>query len=226
MNRITLVAAGLLALCAATARAQSEEELRAKELQERIKKEMAEIDELLLKADKSSPADAKAKIESVKKTIDELLKDVQGKQSSVCQNIDELVKLARYKKNGKGGQGGDAEGDGQGGQPQNQQRDKDRDPKELQKQGQKPEDQQGGREPKDKKPDDRDPGKQTDPGQLPPPQEKEKHERTDVSGRWGLLPGKVAEDMMQLSPDQLPEKYFRLIEQYYRRSNEKGKSRK
>ena len=42
-----------------------------------------------------------------------------------------------------------------------------------------------------------------------------------MSGRWGNLPPKVAEQFQNLSSDQFPEKYLKLIEQYYRLANEK-----
>lgn len=47
---------------------------------------------------------------------------------------------------------------------------------------------------------------------------KAKFERDDVAGRWGTLPGKVEEMLQQLSNDQFPERYKKLIEQYYRKS--------
>lgn len=47
---------------------------------------------------------------------------------------------------------------------------------------------------------------------------KAKFERDDVVGRWGTLPGKVEEMLQQLSNDQFPERYKKLIEQYYLKS--------
>jgi len=209
--------------------AQDADQIRAKELKERIKKQLAQIDEMLLAADKTSPEAVRELSEKTQKALDELLKDVQTQQSAVCNDIEELVRLAKKSQSGSG-QGDPQEGEEQGDQqPQGspQERERDADVDELKKQEQagkeesqpKPEGSEG-EEPKDGRPD-RQKGKQR-PGEKPPAELGE-FEREDVNGRWGVLPSKMAEQFMSLSPDQFPEQYRKLIEQYYRKANERAR---
>ena len=93
--RTTWIAA--LLLIPVSAFAQSEDEMRAKELIAKIQKEMSEIDKLLLEADSAGAAGESAeKLEEVAKSIEELLRSVQDNQASVVRDIEELVKLTKY----------------------------------------------------------------------------------------------------------------------------------
>jgi len=48
-------------------------------------------------------------------------------------------------------------------------------------------------------------------------------ERKDTSGDWGKLPPKVQELLRQYSDDQLPPRYRRLIESYYKLESKRAK---
>jgi hypothetical protein len=54
----------------------------------------------------------------------------------------------------------------------------------------------------------------------PPPQGATgEFERTDLSGRWGVLPPKEAEDLQRRNADEFPERYRHWMELYFRRVN-------
>lgn len=217
-KKLLLLAASCL-LAPAVAGAQTDDELRAKELIATIQKEMAEIDRLLLEADRASPARARDKLEDAVKNIEELLRQVQENQASCVRNIEELVRLTKYQKSNQPGQGG-----GQSGEqppPRNRERERDADPEQLKNQGQP----EGARpEPKgDDRPEhggpDHSPPEQRADGRERPPSERGQFEREDTAGRWGFLPPKVAEVFNAMREDQFPEKYRRLMEKYYQREN-------
>jgi hypothetical protein len=224
-----LSTAVLCAVLAGAASAQDGDELRAKELQAKIKKQMAEIDEILLSAEKSSPKAAAEKMEAVKRSLDELLKDAQTKQAEVVSDIEELVRMAKLKQSNQGGQGKSGATPPQSGQKPPPERGREPDVDELKQEGEKPQQPAPGEEPEPKdgeKPDSGQPDRQKETGDettgSPPPDAKDKFEREDTTGRWGVLPGKVEELLKQLSTDQFPERYKKLIEQYYRRSQKAG----
>lgn len=231
-NTIVGFAILLMSVCASSfASAQDGDELRAKELQAKIKKQMSEIDELLLSAEKSSPKAAAEKMAEVKRNLEDLLKDAQTKQAEVVSDIEELVRMAKMKQSKKGGQGqsGSPPPQPQGGQKPPPERGRDPDVDELKKEGEQPAgESQEGDEPKDgDKPESGAPDSEKDRSDestgSPPPDAKDKFEREDTTGRWGVLPGKVEELLKQLSTDQFPERYKKLIEQYYRRSQKADK---
>lgn len=220
-------------LGSSVAQAQSADEIRAKELQAKIKKDMAEIDALLLNAEKASPAATKEKLEEVKKNLDEMLKNVQSKQGQVMSDIEELIKLAKSRKNnGKSGQQGQQSDAPDSQQEQGGERQREQAPDELQRQQEQKEGQQSqgeqsesqqkpenGKDPKDGRAD-ASKGEQED-GQAKPEGEKGKFERDDVRGRWGVLPPKVAEQLQQLGAGNYAERYRTLIERYYRAQAER-----
>lgn len=223
MKRLTTTLCLALALCGG-AFAQDGDEMRAKELQAKIKKQMTEIDLILLSAEKSSPKDAADKMADVKKSLEEMLKDAQTKQSQVVSDIEELVRMAKLKQSQSGqGQSGSPPPPKGGGQKPSPERPRDPDSEELKKQGQnKPNEQDGKQNEDGQKPEGGGPDDQKDKAEdgkgVPPPDDKATFEREDTAGRWGTLPGKVEELLKQLSADQFPERYKKLIEQYYRRS--------
>lgn len=223
MKRLTTTLCLALALCGGVF-AQDGDEMRAKELQAKIKKQMSEIDEILLNAEKSSPKDAAAKMADVKKSLDEMLKDAQTKQSQVVSDIEELVRMAKMKQSQSGqGQSGSPPPPKSGGEKPPSERDREPDSEELKRQGQnKPGEEQDKQNEDGQKPEGGGPDDQKDKPEngegVPPPDDKAKFEREDTAGRWGTLPGKVEELLKQLSSDQFPERYKKLIEQYYRRS--------
>jgi hypothetical protein len=210
----------VIAFAGANALAQDGDELRAKELQAKIKRQMSEIDELLLNAEKADAATAKEKIDAVRKSIDELLKDVNGKQAEVVSDIEELVRMAKAKQSKNSPSSSGKQPPKNQESQQNPQRERDGEVDELKPQGEKPQGEQpqeGEQKPESGKPDDATPQKEDETGQKPP-DEKGAFEREDVSGRWGVLPGKVEEMFKKLSSERFPDRYRKLIEQYYRKS--------
>ena len=69
------------------------DQIRARELVQRIRKSMREIDSLLLKG--AEPAKVADELAANQRRIEELLKETESKSASVIQNIDELVKLTK-----------------------------------------------------------------------------------------------------------------------------------
>ncbi|MBK6941825.1 MAG: hypothetical protein IPH13_16735 [Planctomycetes bacterium] len=217
MKRI-LITLGSSFVLASFALAQDSDEMKAKQLIAQIKKDLAKIDDLLLRADEGVGADAKAAMDDVKKNIEKLLQQTRDAQNQVIDNIEELARLTKYKKSSES-QGESQNQQDQPPQQQNQEREKDREPENLKEQGQpKPQDQsQGERKPEDGEPE-KGKGEQRDEGMKPPPSETEKHEREDTRGRWGNLPPKVQEQIDARSYDRIPAKYRRILDEYYRKS--------
>lgn len=223
-----LAFAGALAASASAQSPLSEDELKAKELIAKIKKDMTEIDQLLLSVDEKSPAETRERMAAVAKNLDELLKQVKDQQGQVVKNIEELAALTKYSKGGSGECDNPSDDPKGGKQPKNGERSADPEVDKLKPQGE----QEGGQQPQPQQPQqgeqqpeeggpDRSKPEQRDGSAKPPDGAKSEFERQDTAGRWGVLPPKVAEILGDLSDDQLPPKYRKLIEQYYRLQNEK-----
>src|SRR5688572_8894659 len=91
------LASGLVAAFLAGGGASGQEtdpdQIRARELVQRIRRSMREIDSLLLKG--VEPAKVADELAANQQRIEELLKETESKSASVIQNIDELVKLTK-----------------------------------------------------------------------------------------------------------------------------------
>ncbi|MBI4881265.1 MAG: hypothetical protein HY812_16645 [Planctomycetes bacterium] len=213
--RHALLAALFFAACAAPLSAQQDDELRQRELIAKIRKEMARIDELLVKVDEKAPREAPEAMREAASDIDKLLEDVRGRQLEVVESIEELIRLAKVSECKSGAAGEcDQSGGGQGGS----ERGKDPEPEELKPQGQPAEAKPADQPREDPHAADREPEDASSRGKLPPA-ETGKFEREDLSGRWGVLPPKIAEMFQNLSPDQFPPRYRKLIEEYFRKAN-------
>ncbi len=217
----------LAALLAAPAICQHEQELEAKELIARIKKQMKVIDELLLDVDDSSPTAAKESIEQVTTDIEKLLKTVTEGQAKVIEDIEQLVRMTKYSQSNQG-QSGQQDPKSQS-QSQNRERDRDAEPDELKQQGEPKQsgadqkqqgEPEGQDEPRDGRADQQEPEQRDATSEAPPPETRQ-FERENVTGRWGNLPPKVGEMFQQLGPDRFPAKYMKLIDQYYYKANKK-----
>ena len=68
------------------------------------------------------------------------------------------------------------------------------------------------------RPDDASP-EQRDARRPPPPGATQPFERTDTSGRWGMLPPKEAEDLQRRNAEEFPLRYRRWMELYFDRVN-------
>jgi len=226
----TAVLAGSFMVMLASANAQDEDEQRARQLIEQIKKDMEQIDRMLMQVDGDGAAtaeDASERLEDVQRNIEELLNQVRDDQLQVVENIEELVRLTKYSQSQGGGGGGEEPPPSNGEQQKNRERSGDPEVEDLKYQGQpKPRDQdqqqgdqqQGGQEPKDGRPESGE-GEQ-EVGAKRPPGETGEFQQEDVSGRWGSLPPKAQNSISPASWERMPEKYRRIIEDYYRRSNE------
>ena len=214
----------------ASAQMTDPDQERARELVLRIRKSMREIDSLLLKG--AQPEKIEQALAANQKRIEELLKETESKSQAVIQNIDELVKLTKYQKSNSGGGGGspppEQQPQGSQGKPPPQ-REKSQDPQELSpqpKDGQQPKDgdppqdeqQNHDGDPKGGRPD-RSPPDQRDAKRPPPNGATGEFERTDTSGRWGMLPAKEAEDLQRRNAEEFPQRYRQWMELYFRRVN-------
>jgi hypothetical protein len=204
---------------AATERASSQERTpmepdnEAAKLVERIQEGMKKIDENLMEA---SASGVKEDLEENIRNIEKLLNDTQNMSSQVIQSLDQLIKSIKYKKCGSGS--GQSPPQPKGSQEQeNKPRDEQQDdsmkqnPQSQNEEGQeqdrpedgRPEDDRGNRQAKDD----------------PPPTDPERAEHTDVSGRWGVLPPKVQNDILNFNIEEFPQKYRKWLEEYYKRVN-------
>ena len=200
------------------------DQIRARELVQRIRKSMREIDSLLLKG--AQPDKIVEELAANQKRIEELLKETESKSESVVNSIDELVKLTKYQQQGKGGGGGPPPPEGKPRDSSSMpQREKSPESGDLQPQpkpeGGQPQEEQPKPEdgdPKSGGPDSKSP-EQQDARRPPPPGATGEFERTDVSGRWGVLPPKEAEDLQRRNADEFPQRYRRWMELYFQRVN-------
>ncbi len=203
------------------------------ELVAKIKKDLEEIDRLLLEAERDKTGSVKEKMAAAQKDIEKLLESAQKNQAQVVSNIEELVRMTKYVKNNSGGDSGDDSQSGGGDPKKQREREKEKDPGELlpQPQQQKPEQgeepKSGKEQPKNGKEEGGEPdhtkGEQETADHKKPPAEKGEFQRDDTSGRWGVLPQKEAELMQNWSDKQFPEKYRKLLYDFYRRANRADK---
>jgi ribosomal protein L12E/L44/L45/RPP1/RPP2 len=230
MRRATTVIAATLAFAgamsfspAARAQGMDPDAERARQLIHKIRTSMKEIDALLLKG--GDPAKIDAELAANQKRIEELLDETESKTKSVIQNLDELIKLGKKSSSSSPPpppSQGESEGEGQ--DQRGKKRDKSQDPQELQQQPEQkdqPQDQQPkpepkGGDPKDGKADPSD-GQQRDANKPPPLGPTGEFERTDLRGRWGMLPPKDAEELQRRSADEFPQRYRPWMELYFRR---------
>ena len=54
-----------------------------------------------------------------------------------------------------------------------------------------------------------------------PPKPPEKVDHPDISGRWGVLPPKIQDDILNFNIDNFPQKYRKWLEEYYKSINRK-----
>ena len=113
--------------------------------------------------------------------------------------------------------------------PPQPKRDKSQDPGELQKQPDQEKPQKSDPrdaddpkakegDPKSGKPDSHRP-QQKDADRPPPKGATGEFERADVSGRWGVLPPKEAEELQRRDAEEFPQRYRRWMELYFNRVN-------
>jgi len=204
--RIPRVAAAVLVT--ATTLAAQFDDLRAEAnreaLVERIKEQMHAIDDALLDAGEAE-------------SIREHLAGVKESHRGVIRDIEELIQSVKYQRSNSSSSSGapqqQQQQQQQGQQPQPQPRDADQrqpqsdsDPNQRIEDGTRPED---APQSADAQPEER-------PNTGLPPQETGDFLREDLDGRWGLLPPKLQERLMNLHVDDVPERYRQWLEAYTR----------
>lgn len=190
---------------------------------DRIREAMSRIDEALEQA-----VDAEAPVEGLDRAM--------ASHRQVIRDIDELISQIKYQKssNSSGGGGGQQsqsesqsqqqqsrESDGQNSpqpgesesQSQEQQGSEQEQGQQEGSEGEQPQQQGGGEEqPSDGM--DEQAGQQRDADQPPPPDDTGEFLRADTDGRWGLLPPKLSERLMNLHVDDVPARYRTRLDAY------------
>jgi hypothetical protein len=186
----------------------------AQALVERIKETLGQIDDALFEVPDADD-------------IGRALDEVAAAHEQAVRDLEELIKQAKYRQGqpnssgGGGGGGGGSDSPPQGNPPprpsdgsqnQDQQQDGGGSPEEQEQS----ENQQGdGEEPTDGLPQGSDPGMDRAGGD-PPPDPLSDPTRSDTDGRWGLLPPKVQERLMNLHIDDVPARYRDWLGAYVR----------
>jgi hypothetical protein len=178
---------------------------RMLELINRIKEGMKAIDANLLKA--GTPEDAKG----ADRTVESILNETRRKHRQVIKDIDELIRSVKYSQSSSSSQSNQQQ------QPKPQQKPQPRQEnpsdEDLKQNPQQPE---NGQRPEDDRPANNPPQQENSAGSRKDP-DPENVNHTDASGRWGLLPPKVQEDILNSNVEDLPQKYRKWLEEYYRR---------
>lgn len=204
----------LIALACLPAPAQDGGDELARKLVERIQQDLAEVDRLL---DTAATAEAVAP-----------LQDARAAHVRAISDLEELIRQVKYRRGGSpsssGGGGGGSSG---GSQPQRGADGRDQagqapSPQEQSQpsgdaQGRQPQpaDERGERQGEQAATQATEAGRQVD-GQQPPPQPVGDFLRRDTDARWGVLPPKLQERLMNLHVDDVPERYRTWLEAYVR----------
>jgi hypothetical protein len=200
----------------------------AEALVERIKQQLGQVDRALQEA-----ADAEA--------VTGQLAAARTAHLAVIRDLESLIKQIKYQRSQQGGGGGSPpqprppsgqepsssegqppprESDGSGApEPQSQQQGGE----EHEQQGDQP--QPGEEQPQGGGPDQDVPREGA--GSNPPPPDTAPYTREDTDARWGLLPPKMQERLMNLHVDDVPERYRAWMDAYIRELNrlEQGERR-
>src|SRR5262245_21841953 len=183
----------------------------AAQLVQRIQQDLSEVDKQLEQA-------------AAEDELGSQLKDAREAHVRAIAGLEDLIKQIKYRRSKSPSSGGD----GGGGSTQSQPRGADDrsqaesapQPQPQPQAGGKPEprDQQsGGQQPRDGQPDPSQ-GTQRD-GQQPAPDAVSDFLRSNTDARWGVLPPKMQERLMNLHVDDIPERYRTWLEAYVRELN-------
>jgi hypothetical protein len=181
-------------------------------LVDRVKQQLAAVDEALqLAADADQAADD---LEAARKA-----------HLSVIRDIEELIKQVKYcesqSQSRSGSAGSGRPQDGSTGEPPPQAAPRESDGEahsQPQAGSQPPQPEPANGTPESGRADQRPPG-QEDARKPPPPPETGRYERQDTDARWGLLPPKIQERLMNLHVDDMPERYRVWMDAYIRKLN-------
>ncbi|GJM21170.1 MAG: hypothetical protein DHS20C15_10850 [Planctomycetota bacterium] len=200
----------------------ADSELSDEALVERIRETLNRVDDALLET--SEARDAR-----------EGLAAVREHHLQVIRDLEKLISNQKYRKGGSGGSGGSPEGDpspspsqgesapresdgssspkpgeGEASQPESGEESGASGSEQEQEQPSSPE----GSTPQSGAGDDS--AGRNEPGGPPPPDSIEPVTREDVDERWGLLPPKLQERLMNLHVDDVPARYRTWMEAYVR----------
>jgi len=197
----------------------------AEELVQRIQDSMQKIDDNLMNAQAEGVGNS---LEENIRNIEKLLDETRQQSGQVIQDLEDLIQSVKYQQCSSGGSSDsppppDPNKSEQ--KPENQPR------SEQEEQGlQKHDDASKSNDPKEDgkpengKPDDS-PGSKTQSKTPPTPGDSEKTDHPDVSGRWGVLPPKIQNDILNFNIESFPQKYRKWLEEYYKRINRQKKNR-
>jgi len=184
----------------------------AAKLVQRIQQDLAEVDKQLEQA-------------AGEDKLGEELKSAREAHVRAIAGLEDLIKQIKYRRSQNPSQ---SDGGGGGGQGQAQPRGADDrsqaesahapQPEPGGKEQQQKKEQQGGQKPQGGQPDPTQ-GVQRDGQQPPPPSATEDFLRRDTDARWGVLPPKLQERLMNLHTDDIPERYRTWLEAYVRELN-------
>ena len=184
----------------------------AAKLVQRIQQDLAEVDKQLEQA-------------AGEDQLGDEIKSAREAHVRAISGLEDLIKQIKYRRSQNPSQ---SDGGGGGGQGQAQPRGADDrsqaesaqapQPKEQGGKESKPEQKPGGSKPQDGQPN-ATPGAQRDGQQPPPPSATEDFLRRDTDARWGVLPPKLQERLMNLHVDDIPERYRTWLEAYVRELN-------
>jgi len=200
-------------------------EMSDEALVKRIRETLVRIDEALLESSEAS--DARAGLAAVRE-----------RHLQVIRDLETLIKNQKYRPGGSGGGGGESSDSPSGpssGESQARPSDGSGAPQPGEEDAQAPdtgesesssgserEQEQSasqGAEPQGAGADDTDPGSNSAGAGPPPPDTISPVTRQDVDERWGLLPPKLQERLMNLHVDDVPERYRAWLEAYIRSMN-------
>ena len=194
----------------------TDEAAQQEALVQQIRENLALIDQLLLDASEADDVGAG-------------LSDVRKKQVDVVTDLEELIKQIKYQRSSSSSSSGQSDSPPQdqnqppprqsdGQQQQDQQGQQPQSPQEQQQGDQQQEgqeqQQQGQERPQGGQPDNQQPTQQD--GGPPPPDPLGDFTREDTDDRWGLLPPKLQERLLNLQVDEVPERYRQWLEAYSR----------
>jgi len=182
---------------------------------ERIRENLGRIDVALFESSESE------------RVLDDLA-DVRETHLDVIRDLEELIRQAKYQSSGQSGGGGG--GGGGGGESSSQSRPPPRESDGSQTgrsesesqprsgEGEEAEDGSQSR-PEESAARDGGAGGNEDARTPPPPDPVSDFTREDTDGRWGLLPPKLQERLMNLHVDDVPERYRAWVTAYIRSLN-------
>ena len=99
---VSVILASALLVAPATPDDNTDLHARHLELIAAIKKDMKEVDRLLLELDDAAPDRAQARLEEIDRNIEKLLTAAMLHQAETIDNIEELVRLRKHQHGGGG----------------------------------------------------------------------------------------------------------------------------